>query len=133
MRMLIENNQLDFLTLLNRALQDWPEEILLVESNGLEQPEDYKIYSIVGNIRDIIHEKYLGTLEDILAVNLHDAIFSAMHKTLTLLTKIKPVEVRADAIKKDFDRRLHDAIARPTLGWTDSDKRLAQAYLDSNP
>ena len=133
MRTLIENNQLDFLTLLNRALQDWPEEILLVESNGLEQPEDYKIYSIVYDISMLIHNKYLGTQEEVLAVNLNFAIYTAMHKTLTFLIKIKPVEVRADAIKKDFDRRLHDAISDTDCGWTDSDKRLAQAYLDSNP
>ena len=121
---------LNFNDLLSKAFFDWPDEVdlnpLLMGGNGR--------YSIkgLGQMSDAISERYICTSEEIMLRNLHDAIYEVLHGVAAYTTRVKMSELRAEAIRIRFERRLRNAMEMSELGYSPEDIERARQYFSEN-
>ncbi|WP_157221517.1 hypothetical protein [Herbaspirillum sp. YR522] len=121
---------LKFNDLLVKAFLDWPQEIDL---NPLVKGGDER-YSIkgLGQMSDAISKGYIGTSEEVMLRNLHDAIYEVLHGVAAYTTRIKISELRPEAIRIRFERRLQNALKMPELGYLSEDIKLVKRYFSTN-
>ncbi len=130
--MTVSNTQrleLNFDRLFEIALQDWPEEIDLEIIEYPDQSEKRYTVKGLGLLAERIEERYIDTSTEVIARNLHDAIYSAVHGVARFCTCIRLLEIRKEIVKKDFESRLFDALDNQALGWLEEDIEIVRNYF----
>lgn len=122
----------NFSDLLAKALLDWPDEIDL--SPLMRSGNDPMRYSIqgLGQMSDSITERYIGTSEEVMLRNLHEAIYEVLHGAAAYTTRIRMSELRSEAIRSKFEKRLQNAMQIPELDYNPEDIQLIQKYFERN-
>lgn len=119
----------DFESLFLRALHDWPGEV----NFGVLQRHDPldERYTIEGLyfLCDKIAEPYLGSIDEILMRNLHDAIYIVLHSAAPYCSDIKVSQLRKETVQSHFERMLAPASISKKNGWTDYDRELVKIYF----
>lgn len=123
------NKQKDFETLLHKALNEWPKEMsfdLLYQSNSSESR-----YSVKGlfELCEKITKPYLGTADEILMRNLHDAIYGVLHGLAAFCDRVNLKQLRKEAVQRDFENRLEYCQKQKNAGWTNEDRKLIGEYF----
>lgn len=123
---------LNFNDLLNRAFLDWPSKINL--SDLVKSGSESTRYSIKGlyEISEDVAARYIGTPEEVILRNLHDAIYEVLHGVSAYVTRIEMSELRREAIRSRFEARLHDGIKIPELNCSPEDIQLIKDYFSEN-
>jgi len=121
-----------FTSLLRKALNDWPKEITfgpLYRSNFSERR--YTVKKLFPLCEKII-KPYLGTSDEILMRNLHDAIFVALHSLAAFSERINLQQLRKEAVQREFEARLRHCYKQKDAGWTNEDKKRIREYFKSS-
>ncbi|EDY87433.1 hypothetical protein GP5015_914 [gamma proteobacterium HTCC5015] len=126
------NMQLDFETLFNQALSDWPEELDL---SVLEHADsDFSHYSVKG-LGDVFYEiegKFIDSELEVIFCELHMAIYILLRSTAKFLKGIKRSSIRSKMVKLIFEERLKRSCARSDLNWREADYKLVELYFSKN-
>lgn len=64
--------------------------------------------------------------------NLHDAIYEVLHGVAAYTTRIKISELRPEAIRIRFERRLQNGLEMPEIGYSPEDIELVKKYFYEN-
>ncbi len=126
------NIDLLFVNLLKQALDEFPEELLLVKTDQYGNFIDDSICEGIFDLKQELASKYFDKWNEILIANLLDAIFIVLRKLSLITKKIKLSDIREDAIKITYDKILRDTLIIADLGWTEDDKALVKKYFEMN-
>lgn len=124
--------QLEFKTLFEQALVDWPEKLDL---SVLERAApDFSRYAVkgLGRLCDDIKEKYIGTDSEVITRTLQGAIYSVIHATAKTALELKMSSIRPQAVRLLFENKLKETAAATDLNWRSEDYALAEAYFAQN-
>lgn len=128
----MKNMQLDFGHLFKEALKDWPAEIDVIElAVNKGNPIRYSIEGLY-ELYDDIASKYIGTSEEVMLRNLHDAIYEVLHTASAYITHIKMTELRPQPIRLVFERRITSVLEEKDLGWQIDDIDKVKLYFAQN-
>lgn len=121
---------LNFRDLLAKAYLDLPEE---VDLSSLVQRSGNR-YSVKGlyDLSDDAASQYIGTPEEVILRNLHDAIYAVLHDAAAYITRVRISELRPEAIRLRFERHLHNGIKIPELNYRPEDIELVKKYFHVN-
>ena len=112
------NIDLLFVNLLKQALDEFPEELLLVKTDQYGNFIDDSICEGIFDLKQELASKYFDKWNEILIANLLDAIFIVLRKLSLITKKIKLSDIREDVIKITYDKILRDTLIIADLGWT---------------
>jgi hypothetical protein len=123
------NSILDFYALLERVLGYWPESIDTSQLRvNASRPDLYVVIGL-GDLGDLIAEKFSGEVDAVLVTALNDAITATVRSASLFSTEIKPKLLRPNTVRENFEKRLHRAITSADLGWSDEDILLIKKYF----
>ena len=72
------------------------------------------------------------TPEEVIMRNLHDAIYEVLHGVAAYTTRVKMSELRPEAIRIRFERRLQKGMEMPEIGYSSEDIELVKKYFSEN-
>ena len=122
-----------FPDLFARAIADWPAAVDVHQITSSATRRDLYVVSGLGQLGDQLAAKYLGKPEEILMVNLHEAVCSTIRSAALFCTEVRPATLRVDAVKEEFKKRLRLTLGTPDLGWSGEDIGLANSFLLLDP
>lgn len=118
-----------FTSLLRKALNDWPKEITFGPLYRSKPSENRYTVKKLFPLCEKIIKPYLGTGDEILMRNLHDAIFVVLHNLAAFSARINLQQLRKEAIQQEFEARLRYCHKQKDAGWTKEDKRRIREYF----
>lgn len=124
---------LNFESLFNQALKNWPDAIDL---SALQYAEpDLSNYAVkgLGVLIEDIENTYIGMDAEAITRTLHYALSDVIHAVAKLVLKLELTSIRPESVRLFFERRLMDAAAASDLNWKPEDYALAEAYFAQNP
>lgn len=125
--------QLDFESLFQQALTDWPEELDLSILQYAELNLSGYAVKGLGILAEDIEDTYIGTATEAITRTLHYAIHEVIHATAKTVLKLYLPLIRPEAVRLVFERRLKEAATATDLNWRPEDYALAEAYFSQNP
>ncbi len=121
-----------FTILLRKALNDWPKEITFGSLYQSNSPENRYTVKKLFPLCEKIIKPYLGTGDEILMRNLHDAIFVVLHGLAAFCERVNLQQLRKEAVQQEFEARLRYCQNQKDAGWTKEDKRRIREYFKSS-
>ena len=110
------------------AIAQWPD-VVEVQDLRATGRADVFVVAGLGTIGDSVSSKCRGLPNEILMVNLHEAICATIRAQAVFCNRVTLAVLRMDAVRREFEDRLLLTIATPDLGWTDDDLLLAKSFL----
>lgn len=126
------DSDLDFNVLLKRVLHCWPKSINVAELSVYGRPDLYVVNGLGGAMRDSIEERLDGEIDAVLVTTLCGVVFSTIRSAALFCTEIKPAFLRAETVRENFEKQLHQVKTMPDLGWSVDDNLLIDRYFSLN-
>ncbi|MEM5787434.1 MAG: hypothetical protein AAGU11_08960 [Syntrophobacteraceae bacterium] len=120
-------NRLQFAKLFRLAVRDWPHWINL---NPIEY-YDSKRYQVVGlyKLSDEIADKYIGSKDEVIMRNLHDAFYIVLRRAAICCTRLRVKDLRESEVRIHFEQRLKKVTE--DADWGKEDFELIELYFRS--
>ncbi len=124
--------QLDFESLFQQALNNWPE---VLDLSTLEYAEpDLSRYTVkgLGVLSDEIEDKIIGSDLEVISSALHIAIYTLLLSAAKFVLEVKRSSIRPEMVKLIFEERLKAFSSRSDLNWNEEDYKLVESYFSQN-
>ena len=116
-----------FMDVLNKAYSDWPETLEL-QTEACPGGDGYIVNDLYEQ-KDLICQKYLGTTDEVIFVNIHESIFEAVRNSAKFIKSIKVKSLREEEIFNIFKKKSTIIYSSHDLGLTDDDKQKLSVFL----
>jgi hypothetical protein len=125
----VRSNKWDFDTLFKKALKEYPPEIkfgpLIRYDKVQERYHTQNLYKFCDGLG--LH--YMGTYEEVLMRNIHDAIYIILRGAALYCTSLRTSQIRKETVQARFESRLAPEYISPENRYTDEDRRLVKLYF----
>ncbi len=121
----------DFESLFRKALRDWPDKIRFGSLHREYPSDETYVVEDLYSLCDKAQQPYLGSTEEVLMRNMHDAIYSVLHDAAAHCSYIQLNQLRKDAVRENFELRLAPDRVSKENGWTSDDSKLVKTYFEA--
>ncbi len=122
----------NFDTLLEKALREWPNQIVFgtldIDTNPHYPRDSFSVEGLYDTYEKII-EKYINHEHEIIWANLHYSIYGVVHDAAKYVKKIDLSNLRTSEIKYDFEKKMQSFIDNKHGDCHLADIELAQEYF----
>lgn len=125
-------SQLNFDSLFKQAIVMWPNELDLTQIQYVTPDFLRYIVKGLGAISDDIGEKYINKENEIIWRELHESICEAIHAAAKFSLKIRLSDIRVEAVRFIFEKRLKKSASAQDSYWSQEDFYLVESYFIQN-
>jgi len=128
---MIRKEELLFKNLFERALKDWPKEIVFGKLVCYETPRF--IIEGLGELSDEIEHAYINCQHEVIMRDLHCSIYISLHDLAKFIWRIKLEDLRPETVQREFEARMKSSLEDPQRwNWKDADVQLIKDYFTVN-
>ena len=128
---MMKSDELLFRNLFERALKDWPKEIVFGKLIRYETSQ-FTIEGL-GELSRKINYSYIDHPEEVIMRDLHSVVYICLHNLAEFSLKMSMEDLRSEKIQKEFETRMKESLEDPeSLDWEEDDIQLVKDYFKVN-